>query len=199
MTTLLTRRERALGPRMTTFYREPVEIVRGAGVRLWDAEGREYLDAYNNVPHVGHGHPLVVEAIANQLATLNTHTRYLHEGIVAYAERLTATLGEGLDVLTMVCTGSEANDMALRMGWAMTGKTGLIGTDATYHGNTHLVSQFSAGRTPIGGRVDCVRRVPAPDSLRPLGAAPRGRRRPSRRGWRAPSTSWRRQVMSSPR
>jgi 4-aminobutyrate aminotransferase-like enzyme len=174
MTDLLSRRERALGPRMTTFYREPVEIVRGAGVRLWDAEGREYLDAYNNVPHVGHGHPLVVAAIANQLATLNTHTRYLHEGIVAYAERLTATLGAGLDVLTMVCTGSEANDMALRMGWAMTGKTGLIGTDATYHGNTHLVSQFSAGRTPIGGRVDWVRRVPAPDSLRPLGGSADG-------------------------
>ena len=171
---LPTRRERVLGPRMTTFYREPVEIVRGEGVRLWDAAGREYLDAYNNVPHVGHGHPRVVEAIAAQAATLNTHSRYLHEGIVDYAERLTATLGDGLDVLTMVCTGSEANDIALRMGWAATGKTGLIGTDATYHGNTHLVSQFSAGRTPIGGRVDWVRRVPAPDSLRPVGGSVEG-------------------------
>jgi 4-aminobutyrate aminotransferase-like enzyme len=162
MTELTNRRDAALGPKMTTFYREPVEIVRGEGVWLWDSAGKRYLDAYNNVPHVGHGHPAVVAAIAGQAATLNTHTRYLHEGIVAYAERLTATLADGLDSLTLVCTGSEANDIALRMGWAATGKTGLIGTDATYHGNTHLVSQFSSGRTPIGGRVDWVARVPAP-------------------------------------
>ncbi|HHS94377.1 MAG TPA: aminotransferase class III-fold pyridoxal phosphate-dependent enzyme, partial [Rhodobacterales bacterium] len=162
MTELLTRRDAVLGPKMTTFYADPVEIVRGEGVWLWDASGKRYLDASNNVPHVGHGHPRVVEAIATQAATLNTHTRYLHEGIVAYGERLTATLPEGLDSLTMVCTGSEANDIALRMGWAATGKTGLIGTDATYHGNTHLVSQFSSGRTPVGGRVNWVARVPAP-------------------------------------
>lgn len=162
MSNLLDRRDAVLGPKMTTFYREPVEIVRGEGVWLWDSAGKRYLDAYNNVPHVGHGHPAVVEAIARQAATLNTHTRYLHQGIVAYGERLTATLADGLNSLTLVCTGSEANDIALRLGWAATGKTGLIGTDATYHGNTHLVSQFSANRTPIGGRVDWVARVPAP-------------------------------------
>jgi 4-aminobutyrate aminotransferase-like enzyme len=162
MTDLLARRDAVLGPKMTTFYREPVEIVRGEGVWLWDSAGKRYLDAYNNVPHVGHGHPAVVEAIAKQAATLNTHTRYLHEGIVAYAERLTATLADELDTLIMVCTGSEANDIALRLGWLASGKKGLIATDQTYHGNTHLVSQLSDGRTPIGGREDWVARVPAP-------------------------------------
>ncbi len=75
MTELTNRRDAALGPKMTTFYREPVEIVRGEGVWLWDSAGKRYLDAYNNVPHVGHGHPAVVAAIAGQAATLNTHTR----------------------------------------------------------------------------------------------------------------------------
>ncbi len=78
--TLLERRERLLGPRLTTFYDEPVHLVRGLGTKLWDADGREYLDCYNNVPHVGHCHPKVVEAICRQAGTLNTHTRYLHEG-----------------------------------------------------------------------------------------------------------------------
>jgi len=174
MKSLLQRRDAVLGPKMTTFYREPVEIVRGEGVWLWDAGGRRYLDCYNNVPHVGHCHPRVVEAIARQAATLNTHTRYLHEGVVSYGERITGLLGDGLDVLTMVCTGSEANDIALRMGMAITGKTGIIGTDNTYHGNTHLVSQLSSKRTPIGGRADWVRRVPSPDSLRPLGGSAEG-------------------------
>ncbi|RME18800.1 MAG: aminotransferase class III-fold pyridoxal phosphate-dependent enzyme [Alphaproteobacteria bacterium] len=162
MNDLQRRRDRVLGPMMTTFYRDPVELVRGEGVWLWDAAGNRYLDAYNNVPHVGHGHPTVVEAVARQMATLNTHSRYLHEGIVAYAERLTATFADGLDTLTLVCTGSEANDIALRIGWAATGKKGIVATDATYHGNTHLVSQLSAGRRPVGGRVDWVRRVPPP-------------------------------------
>jgi len=164
MTDLMQRRDAVLGPKMTTFYRQPVEIVRGEGVWLWDSTGKRYLDAYNNVPHVGHGHPAVVEAIAKQAATLNTHTRYLHEGIVTYGERLTAKLADALDTMIMVCTGSEANDIALRLGWLATGKRGLIATGATYHGNTHLVSQLSSGRRPIGGREDWVARVPAPHS-----------------------------------
>lgn len=168
---LMARRERLLGPNMTTFYRNPVHLVKGEGAWLWDADGQRYLDCYNNVPHVGHCHPKVVEAITNQALTLNTHTRYLHEGILNYAERLTGTLGHDLTSLIMVCTGSEANDIALRMGQAVTGKTGVIGTDNTYHGNTALVSQFSSKRTPIGGQADNVRLVPSPDSLRPLGGS----------------------------
>ncbi|MBI1217165.1 MAG: aminotransferase class III-fold pyridoxal phosphate-dependent enzyme [Rhodobacteraceae bacterium] len=163
---LLARRRRLLGPNVPTFYDEPVEIVRGQGVWLWDAAGRRYLDCYNNVPHVGHCHPKVVEAIATQAATLNTHTRYLHEGILTYAERLVAKFGHDLSTVMMVCTGSEANDVALRMGQAMTGKTGMIATDATYHGNTALVSQLSTRRPPIGGYAPNVRLVPAPDTLR---------------------------------
>ncbi|GHF05141.1 aspartate aminotransferase family protein [Aliiroseovarius zhejiangensis] len=168
---LLHRRERLLGPNMTTFYSDPVHIVRGEGAWLWDADGNRYLDCYNNVPHVGHAHPKVVEAISAQAATLNTHTRYLHEGILDYAERLTGTMEHDLDTMIMVCTGSEANDIALRMGRAMTGKTGIICTDNTYHGNTDLVSHLSAKKTPIGGAVDWVKKVPSPDTLAPLGGS----------------------------
>ena len=81
---LLDRRDKTLGPNMSTFYDEPVHLVLGSGVWLWDADGKKYLDCYNNVPHVGHCHPRVVDAIAKQAATLNTHTRYLHEGILDY-------------------------------------------------------------------------------------------------------------------
>ena len=168
---ILTRRQQRLGPNMTTFYDNPVHLVRGEGAWVWDADGNRLLDCYNNVPHVGHAHPKVVEAIAKQALTLNTHTRYLHEGILDYADRLTATLRHDLSAMIMVCTGSEANDIALRMARAVTGKTGIIGTDNTYHGNTDLVSHLSAKKTPIGGHVDWVKRVPAPDNLRPLGGS----------------------------
>lgn len=167
--TLLDRRARLMGPNIPTFYRTPVHIVRGEGVWLWDAAGKRYLDCYNNVAHVGHCHPRVVAAIAAQAAILNTHTRYLHDGVLDYIERLTATLGHGLSQAIMVCTGSEANDIALRMAQAVTGKTGIIATDATYHGNTMAVSQLSTRRQPIGGRWPNVRLVPAPDGLRPVG------------------------------
>jgi 4-aminobutyrate aminotransferase-like enzyme len=146
-----------------------MHIVRGEGVWLFDADGRRYLDCYNNVPHVGHAHPKVVEAIASQAATLNTHTRYLHDGILDYVERLTDTFGDGLSTALLTCTGSEANDVALRMGEAVTGRRGIIATDATYHGNTAAVSQLSSIRPPIGGYTGHVRHVPAPDSYRPLG------------------------------
>ena len=118
---LMARRERLLGPNVPTFYEDPVHLVRGEGVWLWDADGRRYLDCYNNVAHVGHCHPRVAEAIARQAATLNTHTRYLHEGIVAYAERLVTTFDSSLSTVLMTCTGSEANDVALRMAQARAG------------------------------------------------------------------------------
>ncbi len=174
MSDLLARRERLLGPNVPTFYEDPVHIVRGEGVWLWDADGHKYLDCYNNVPHVGHCHPHVVEAIARQASVLNTHTRYLHEGILDYADRLTATLSHDLDQMIMVCTGSEANDIALRMAQAVTGKTGFIATDNTYHGNTLATSQLSTRRPPIGGYPEHIRLVPAPDTVRPVGGTLEG-------------------------
>ena len=165
---LLDRRARLLGPNVPTFYDDPVHLVKGAGVWLWDAEGRRYLDCYNNVPHVGHCHPKVVEAICTQAATLNTHTRYLHETLLDYIEALTATFDAPLDTAILTCTGSEANDIALRMAQAVTGHTGVIATDHTYHGNTMAVAQLSRTNPPpdVG---DNVAFVTAPDSYRPQG------------------------------
>ena len=166
---LIDRRQALMGPNVPTFYEEPVHLIKGEGVWVWDKDGQRYLDCYNNVPHVGHCHPHVVEAISVQAQKLNTHTRYLHEGIVDYGERLTAKFQTELNQIIMVCSGSEANDIALRMAQAATGKTGIIATDNTYHGNTMAVSQLSSRKPPIGGYAANVRHVPAPDTLRPIG------------------------------
>jgi 4-aminobutyrate aminotransferase-like enzyme len=157
-----------MGPNVATFYDDPVHLVKGSGVWLWDAAGRKYLDCYNNVPHVGHCNPRVVQAITKAAGTLNTHTRYLHEGILDYIERLTATTHAALDTAILTCTGSEANDIALRMAEGVTGKRGIIATDATYHGNTSLVSQLSKSNAPtVGFGLDqYFRFVNAPDSYR---------------------------------
>lgn len=165
---LLKRRAQFLGPNVSTFYDEPVHFVKGEGVWLWDADGRKYLDCYNNVPHVGHCNPRVVDAICRQVSTLNTHTRYLHDGILDYVEKLTGTMDASLDTAILTCTGSEANDIALRMAEAITGKRGIIATDATYHGNTSLVSQLSKSNIPtVGFGLDqYFRFVEAPDSYR---------------------------------
>lgn len=171
---LMARREAVLGPNVPTFFENPVHLVKGEGVWVWDADGRKYLDCYNNVPHVGHCHPNVVAAIAAQAAILNTHTRYLHDGIIDYAERLTAKFQPQLNQVIMVCSGSEANDIALRMAQAMTGKTGIISTDNTYHGNTMAVSQLSSRKPPIGGYAANIRHVTAPDTLRPVGGSTAG-------------------------
>ncbi len=130
---LLERRFKALGRNAPLFYDRPVHLVRGEGVWVEDADGRRYLDAYNNVPHVGHCHPRVVEAVARQAGTLNLHTRYLHELVVEYAERLTATLADPLDTAILTCSGSEANELALRMARFATGKQGVIVSDFSYH------------------------------------------------------------------
>ncbi|NHB76313.1 aspartate aminotransferase family protein [Rhodobacter calidifons] len=168
MADLIARRRALLGPNVPTFYDDPVHVVRGEGVWLWDAEGRRYLDCYNNVAHVGHCNPRVVRAICDQAATLNTHTRYLHEGILDYVERLTATFDDPLTTAILTCTGSEANDIALRMAEGVTGKRGIIATDATYHGNTALVSHLSRSNVPeVGfGLGQYLRHVEAPDSYR---------------------------------
>lgn len=163
---LMRRRERLLGPRVSTFYRRPLQLMRGEGAWVWDADGRRYLDCYNNVPHVGHCHPRVVEAIARQAATLNTHTRYLHPTILDYVERLTDSFAAPLDTAVLTCTGSEANDIALRMARAVSGNTGVIVSDHTYHGNTAAVAQLSRTNPPPEGPGDHLRFVPAPDSYR---------------------------------
>ena len=112
---MLLRRERLLGPGNPLFYDEPVHLVRGEGVWLYDVDGRKYLDCYNNVPCVGHCHPHVVAALCTQAAELNIHTRYLHDNILDYAERLLAKFDPALDRMMLACTGSEANEIALRM------------------------------------------------------------------------------------
>lgn len=168
ITSLLERRERLLGPGNPLFYDEPLHLVRGEGVWLYDADGRRYLDCYNNVPCVGHCHPHVVEAICRQSGQLNTHTRYLHENILDYAERLLGKFDASLNRLMLACTGSEANDLALRLARFNTGGEGFICTNATYHGNTTAVVQLNSIFKPFEGRSRNIRLVPWPDSYRAL-------------------------------
>jgi 4-aminobutyrate aminotransferase-like enzyme len=163
---LLARRERLLGPDTPLFYDQPLHLVRGEGVWLWDSEGRRYLDVYNNVPSVGHCHPDVVAALARQASTLNVHTRYLDETVLDYADDLLRTFDPELSTVTFTCTGSEANDVALQMAQAVTGSTGIICTDTTYHGNTAAVSQLASIFTPVGGYKPHIRRIPSPDRYR---------------------------------
>src|ERR1700722_19472951 len=114
-TTLRERRDRALGAGSPLFYNAPLHIVRGEGVYLFDADGRRYLDMYNNVPCVGHANPHVVEAMARQQGTLNVNSRYLHEGVVGFAERLVALHGPAIESVVFSCSGPEAKAVALRM------------------------------------------------------------------------------------
>jgi 4-aminobutyrate aminotransferase-like enzyme len=162
---LLKRRQRALGPALSPLsYDRPLYLVRGKGTRLFDHEGNAYLDAYNNVPVVGHSHPRVVKAIAQQSAALNTNTRYLHDSVVELAERLTATLPPELDTVMFVNSGSEANDLAWRFATAYTGGTGAIVTERAYHGVTTATIALSPEEW-VGDPVH-VQRVPAPDGYR---------------------------------
>jgi len=160
---LIRRRDRALGSAYRLFYDRPVSFVRGSGVHLYDAEGNAYLDAYNNVPCVGHSHPHVTEAVARQLATLNTHTRYLTDGLIGYAERLLATHDLASPANAMfTCTGSEANDLALRIARHHTGGTGVIVTANAYHGVTAALAELSPSLGPNVPLGPHVRVVPAP-------------------------------------
>ncbi|TIC79318.1 aspartate aminotransferase family protein [Nocardioides sp. GY 10127] len=157
------RRGDVLGSGYRLFYSTPLHLVRGEGCRVWDLDGRRYLDLYNNVPGLGHAHPAVTQAVTRQLGTLNTHTRYLHEGIVGYAEDLLSTMPAEIDRAVFVCTGSEANDLAARVARRATGRRGIIVTSEAYHGNTELVSGLSpalGGGQPLGADV---RIVPPPD------------------------------------
>ncbi len=132
--TLQERRNR-IGPNLSLSYNTPLKIVRGSGCYLFDDVGRGYLDCVNNVAHVGHSHPRVVRAAQRQLAVLNTNTRYLHDNIVEYARRLTAKLPPALSVCYFVNSGSEANDLALRLARAHIGSHDTIVMESAYHGN----------------------------------------------------------------
>ncbi|CAH0224550.1 4-aminobutyrate aminotransferase GabT [Rahnella aquatilis] len=136
-------RQQFLGGGYRLFYQEPLHVVRGEGVWLYDSEGRRYLDAYNNVASVGHCHPAVVEAITTQAAQLNTHTRYLNDAIVEFAEDFLTEFPPELRNLTMPCTGSEANDLALRVARQLTGGQGVIVTSWAYHCVTSALAELS--------------------------------------------------------
>ncbi len=163
---LLERRFNVLGRHSPLFYEKPLQLVRGEGVWVYDADGKRYLDAYNNVPHVGHCHPRVVEALRRQAGILNSHTRYLDETVVNYAEDLLATFHPSLARVFLTCTGSESNELALRIARETTGHMGVISTDFAYHGNTAAVSQISSVFTPASKRGPYVRYVPVIDPYR---------------------------------
>jgi 4-aminobutyrate aminotransferase-like enzyme len=161
---LAIRRAKALGPAYRLFYETPVHLTRGQGVHLYDHGGTAYLDCYNNVASVGHCHPRVVQALSQQAATLATHTRYLHDGILAYAERLLALFPSDLSHVMFTCTGSEANDLALRIARAATGGTGVIVTDNAYHGVTLATAEMSMSIGPAVAPGPTVFPIPAPST-----------------------------------
>ena len=156
---LLQRRARVLGPSLSISYRKKLKIVRGRGAWLYDHTGRGFLDGVNNICHVGHSHPHVVEALARQAAILNTNTRYLHDTILDYAERLGSYFPKPLSVVYLVCSGSEANELALRMARTVTGRRATITLDWGYHGNTNGlidVSPYKFNRKGGRGKPDHV-------------------------------------------
>ncbi len=166
---ILSRRSRHLGGSLGVSYQEPLKIVRGSGQYLYDAEGWPFLDVVNNVSHVGHCHPRVVRAASDQMERLNTNTRYLHDYLVRYAERLANTLPDPLEVCFFVCSGSEANDLAWRLSRAHTRGTEAIVVSGAYHGNLSSLIDFSPYKYdgPGGtGRPGHVHQVAMPDPYR---------------------------------
>jgi 4-aminobutyrate aminotransferase-like enzyme len=163
---MIMRRQRLLGPAYRLFYANPVHVVRGEGVWLYDRDGNAYLDVYNNVACVGHCQPHVVAALAEQASLLNTHTRYLHETVLDYAERLLGYFPAEIRHVMFTCTGSEANDLALRVAKAHTGGTGFIITDFAYHGATEAIAGMSPSLGPAMMLGEHVRKLPAPDAYR---------------------------------
>lgn len=162
----LEQRDRYLPQTHPTYFREPVTVVRGSGCWLYDEHGRAYLDALNNVTLVGHGHPRLVEAASRQMRRLNTNSRFVYTALTDYASRLTETLPEGLDVVYFVNSGSEANDLALRMARFVSGRQDLVVVEGAYHGNTALVSDVSPSRYAYYGKPTTTHPTPAPDRYR---------------------------------
>jgi len=165
MVDIAARRDRLFGTPTPLFYDHPVHLVRGEGAWLFDADGRRYVDLYNNIPVVGHCNRRVVEALAHQAATLNTHSRYLDELILDYAERLLGLHADGIERVVFTCTGTEANEVAMQMARIATGGRGFICTDAAYHGHSDLVGMLTSA--PHRGRPD-VHAIPFPDAYRPI-------------------------------
>ena len=166
---LLGARRKLLGPSLSISYRRPLEMVRGKGAYLFDDGGQPYLDCVNNVAQVGHSHPRVVRAGQSQMAVLNTNTRYLHDTLTEYARRLAATLPEPLSVCFFVCTGSEANELALRMARTHTGREGMVVLEGGYHGNTSSLVRLSSYKFDGPGGAappPWVACVPMPDGYR---------------------------------
>lgn len=165
----LTARRRQLGGNLSIAYRSPVKVARGWMQYLYDEQGRKYVDAYNNVAHVGHCHPRVVDAMRQQISVLNTNTRYLHDNVNRYAERLTSLMRDALEVCYFVNSASEANELALRLARAYTNQKDMIVLDAAYHGNTTSLIDISPYKHdgPGGkGAPDWVRTIPIPDGFR---------------------------------
>ena len=166
---LLDRRNHDLGRSLSTSYRRKLHIVRGSGTQLFDHTGRAHLDCVNNVCHVGHAHPRVAEALARQAAILNTNTRYLHTTVLDYAERLAATFPDPLEVVFFTNSGSEANELALRLARTVTGRYDVLALDWGYHGNTNDLVEISAykfDRAGGNGRPSFVHLVDLPDPYR---------------------------------
>ena len=166
---LAPRRQADLGPSLSISYRRPLSIVRGEGTWLVDHTGRSFLDAVNNVAHVGHAHPHVVDAIARQAAVLNTNTRYLHRTILDYAERLGALFPDPLSVVYLVNSGSEANELALRIARTVTGRSDVMAVDWGYHGNTQAcvdISAYKFNRKGGAGKPEHTHLAELPDPYR---------------------------------
>jgi len=162
-------REKHIGKALSVSYKNPLKIVRGLYQYLFDEEGRSYLDTVNNVSHVGHCHPKVVEAAQTQITILNTNTRYLHDNIIEYAEKLTSTLPDPLNVCFFTCSGSEANELALRMAKNHTGISDIIVIDNAYHGNTNALIDISPYKFDGPGGKGCpdhTHKVMMPDLFR---------------------------------
>ena len=165
-TRLLEERRRSLGYSLSVSYAKPLQILRGFGPYLYDETGRRYLDTVNNVAHVGHEHPAIVAAGQRQLAVLNTNTRYLHPAVLAFADELRKTLPPELCVVHFVNSGSEANELALRMAETVTGTRNTVALAMGYHGNTTRtveVSEYKFGRRGGGGRPHGTHLLPVPE------------------------------------
>lgn len=162
---LKNRRDRLFGPGAPLFYTHPLEIVRGEGALLFDADGRRYVDLYNNVPCVGHANAHVVEAMARAQSTLNVHSRYLHRGILDFAERYLALHPDEIENVVFSCSGTEAVEVAIQMARAATGRRGILCCASAYHGNSTLVSQLT-DVDPDNPRSEEVRSFPVPDPYR---------------------------------
>ena len=163
---LTEKRQQVLGGAYRLFYRNPVHLVRGKGQYLWDAAGDRYLDVYNNVASIGHCHPAVIDAVHEQMGLLNTHTRYLHERILDYSADLLTTVPAEISKVMYMCTGSEANDLAIRVAKAYSGGTGIIVSREAYHGTSELTSGASPALGSGQALAPTTRLVPPPDRYR---------------------------------